>query len=134
SKRGLMQLLLLATCLLAQPPAADEKGTGSWESVRAEYQADAEKYKFYADAAHREPLELMAKPVMRWTSLKDYSGDVFVWTHRGVPAVVGCMLSGPSGERARNLTHECHLASDHPIAPADLPPHRRCQPTEGLKP
>jgi len=128
-----MQLLLLVTCMLGEPPAANEKGTGSLESVRAEYLADAEKYQFYADTAHKEPLELVAKPVMRWTSLKDYSGDVFVWTHRAVPAVVGCMLSGPSGERTRNLTHEFHLVSDEPIAPVDLASRRRWQPAEGLK-
>jgi hypothetical protein len=128
-----MSLLVLATYLLAQPPAAADTGTGSLESVRAEYLADAEKYAFFADVQHKQPLELLAKPVMRWSSLKDYSGDVFVWTRDGLPAVVGCMLSGPSGERARNMSHEFHLVADEPIAAIDLRSRQRWQPAEGLK-
>ena len=81
-----MELIVIAICLLGQPPADAEHGTGSLESVRAEYKSDAEKYAFFADAGHKQPLGLVPKPIMRWSSLKDYSGDVFVWTHREIPA------------------------------------------------
>jgi len=128
-----MPLLVLATCLLAQPPANADTGTGSLESVRAEYQDDADKYAFFADAQHKQPLKLIAKPVMRWSSLKDYSGDVFVWTKDGLPTVVGCMLSGPNGQRARNMSHEFHLVADEPMAAIDLPSRQRWQPADGLK-
>src|SRR5437764_1302725 len=110
-----MTWISIAICLLAQPPADTEQGTGSLESVRAEYKSDASKYEFFADDAHEQPLELGPKPIMRWSSLKDYSGDVFVWTHRGVPAVIGCMLSGPNGAKGRNMSHEFHLLAEQPI-------------------
>src|SRR5690348_6422229 len=107
-----MTLIAIAICLLAQPPLEAEQGTGSLESVRAEYKSDAAKYAFFADEAHKQPLELMPKPIMRWSSLKDYSGDVFVWTQRGIPSVIGCMLSGPNGATGRNMSHEFHLLVD----------------------
>src|SRR3954471_13331548 len=128
-----MSLIALTIALVARPAAPADTGAGSLESVRAEYRLDAEKYEFFADNARKQPLLLMTKPVMRWSSLKDYSGDVFVWTKNGLPVVVGCMLSGPNGERARNISHEFHLLADEPIAPIDLPSHRRWQPAEGLK-
>src|SRR5438874_280004 len=128
-----MTLIFIAICLLAQPPAEAEQGTGSLESVRAEYKSDAEKYAFFADEVQKQPLELTPKPVMRWSSLKDYSGDVFVWMQRGVPAVIGCMLSGPNGADRRNMSHEFHLLADQPIAGIDLASHRRWRPAEGLK-
>src|SRR5882757_6731475 len=127
-----MLIPILTLCLLAQPPT-DENGTGGLESVRAEYRADAEKYTFFTDPQHKQPLALAAKPIFSWTSLKDYSGDVFVWTKDGLPVVVGCMLSGPSGQRARNVSHEFHLVADEPIAPIDLPSRQRWEPAEGLK-
>jgi len=128
-----MSLIAVAICLLAQPATSPDTGTGSLESVRAEYRSDAEKYEFFADTAHKEPLQWMAKPIMRWSSLKDYSGDVFVWTKDGLPLVVGCMLSGPNGERGRNVSHEFHLLADEPIAPIDLATRKRWQPESGLR-
>jgi hypothetical protein len=128
-----MPLLALALGLLAQPSDVSDVGTGSLESVRAEYQSDADKYAFFADGQHKQRLELVAKPVMRWSSLKDYSGDVFVWTKDGLPLVIGCMLSGPNGQRSRGMSHEFHLVANEPIAAIDLPARRRWQPEEGLK-
>src|SRR5439155_22432965 len=103
------------------------------DSVRGAYRLDAEKYEFFADGAQKQALQLSSKSIMRWSSLKDYSGDVFVWTKDGLPLVVGCMLSGPNGERARNISHEFHLLADAPIAPIDLPSRKRWQPADGLK-
>src|SRR5438034_9688759 len=109
-----MTLITIAICMFAQPTAETEQGTGSLESVRAEYKSDAEKYAFFADDARKQPLELIPKPIMRWSSLKDYSGDVFIWTQRAVPAVIGCMPSGPNGAKARNMSHEFHLLAAQP--------------------
>lgn len=123
---------LLTLCLIAQPPS-DETGTGSLESVRAEYRADAAKYAFFIDQQPKGPPTLAPKSIFFWTSLKDYSGDVLVWTKDGLPIVIGCMLSGPNGPRARNVSHEFHLVADEPIAPIDLPSRQRWEPAEGLK-
>jgi hypothetical protein len=124
--------LLLALYVGAQLPAADDGGTGSMESVRAQYRADAEKYSFYAAARQTPPLALTEKPVLRWSSLNDYSGDVFIWTSEGLPIVVGCMLSGPSGPRARRMIHEFHLVGQQPTMPLDLLSHQRWEPASGL--
>jgi hypothetical protein len=125
-----MHWLVLVTALIAQNPA--EPSTGPLEYLRAQYRADAVKYVFHADADRKHELTLVEKPIMRWANDDDWSGDVFVWTHAGRPAVVGCILSGPSGEANRIAFHEFHLLSDKPIAAADLLTNRRWQPEEGL--
>ena len=56
---------------------------------------------FHRDAERQHELKLVEKPIMRWANDDDWSGDVFVWTHAGRPAVIGCILSGPSGETNR---------------------------------
>lgn len=129
----MIEVLTLVTCLLAQPAESDApKPAGAVEALRAEYQANAAKYVFHADAERKQELKLVEKPIMRWANDDDWSGDVFVWTHAGRPAVIGCMLSGPSGEKNRIAFHEFHLLAEKPIAATDLLTHRRWQPAEGL--
>ena len=126
-----MFLSLLVVSIVAQAPAG-ETGTGSLESVRAEYRLDAKKYEFFADPQHKQPLVLVTEPIFSWTSLKDYSGDVFVWTKDGLPILVGCMLSASSGPNRRNMIHEFHLVGESPTPPVDLPSRQRWQPVRGL--
>jgi hypothetical protein len=129
-----MPSLLITICLLAQPPAEanDSARPEKTDPVRAEYLADAQKCSFHHDAERQEKLQLVEKPVMRWTSDDDWSGDVFVWTHAGRPEVIGCILSGPPNQGRRTVFHEFHLLADKPIAPVDLQTRRRWQPAEGL--
>src|SRR5437870_815404 len=61
------------------------------------YLGEASGYEFYIDDQGREKLELRREPAMRWTSGGDYNGEVYVWTHRGSAAIVGCIFSGPQG-------------------------------------
>jgi hypothetical protein len=135
-----MLTLLLSLVLLA-PPDGDGSDTDTVKNERAvvsdyvrdSYRADAEKYAFRHDEAGEQPLKFVDKPIMRWANDDDWSGDVFVWTHLGRPEVVGCVLSGPSGEANRNVFHEFHLLSDKPIAPSDLQTKRRWSPKTGLE-
>jgi hypothetical protein len=96
------------------------------------YREDAEKYAFSESGDDGRQLPMAAQPILRWFNDDDWSGDVFLWTADGLPAVVGCLLSGPQENGARIFFHEFHLLSEQPIAPADLQTQRRWQPKQGL--
>jgi hypothetical protein len=133
-----MYSLVFLLCLTGQIDAregeapAEPPTGGAIEYLRGQYRNDAEKYTFHADAERKHELALIEKPIMRWSSDDDWSGDVFVWAHDGRPCVIGCLLSGPSGETNRIAFHEFHLLAEKPIAPAELKTSRQWQPAEGL--
>lgn len=135
-----MTLFLLSIVWLAPldgegddaPTVKNERAAVS-DYLRESYYADAAKYEFRRQEGDERQLQLVEKPIMRWANDDDWSGDVFVWTHLGRPEVIGCILSGPSGEANRNVFHEFHLLSSEPIAAADLLTKRRWAPQEGLK-
>ncbi|HEX5104150.1 MAG TPA: hypothetical protein VFV87_10085 [Pirellulaceae bacterium] len=130
-----MHSLVIAASLLAQPPAAgsaEGAPADRHDPVRAEYLADAQRCLFHHDAQKQHELELIEKPVMRWATDDDWSGDVFVWTRESLPEVVGCILSGP-GNAGRPVYHEFHVLGEQPIAPITLQTRRLWQPSEGLK-
>src|SRR6185436_20530303 len=108
---GLAILLAVswAVARWAAPSSADE---GPADDFRQVYRQDAEKYAFHRDEERRHELTLHPQPVMRWSNDDDWSGEVFVWTDAGRPGVIGCILSGPSGEENRNVFHEFHLLSE----------------------
>ena len=132
-----MHIYVLAACLLAQPsvdagiPAAAgaEDGAGPLEELRDAYREDAEKYSFSRDAGQ---LTLVKEPIMHWANDNDWSGDVFVWTHQGRPEVIGCILSGPTGDH-RFFYHEFHLSAETPITPTKLQTRRTWKPEAGLQ-
>lgn len=132
-----LRCILLTGCLLAPPsvqaeePADDKQAHAGY--LAKVYRAEAEQHAFYRDAEHRQPLEFVEQPIMRWNNEGTWSGEVYVWTSAGRPDVIGCMLSGPAGQGRRNVFDEFHLLADAPIAPADLQTHRRWAPKEGLK-
>lgn len=80
------------------------------------YLREASGYEFFLDEPKREKLELRRDPVMRWSSEGDYHGDVYVWTHHGSAAVVGCIFSGPVKGDSRGIMHEFHSLSPKPIS------------------
>lgn len=110
---------------------ADEPSKPATDPLREVYREDAEKCQF--TTGDGEPLKLIKEPIMRWTNDGDWSGDVFVWAHKGRPEVVGCLLSGPGGSDSRFIWHEFHLLAEKPIAPAIIQDGRRWAPAEGLK-
>ena len=116
--------------LIGQAPAANPQAA-IVEHLHAEYRADAVKCSFFGAA--QQPLKLVEKPVMKWANDDDWSGDVFLWTRDSLPAVIGCMLSGPGGGDSRLMFHEFHLLDSRPIAGAELQTRRSWQPAEGLK-
>jgi hypothetical protein len=94
----------------AQQPEAPKDKSKSRRSawLHDVYVKEASAYKFFLDEKYQHKLELHCEPIMRWTSDADYNGEVFVWTHQGAAAVVGCIFSGPAGAGARQIVHEFH--------------------------
>lgn len=121
-------LITLALVGQSEPSAAASKV----DSLRDYYGSVAREYAFHRDVARTLPLDFRAQPIMRWANDDDWSGDVFVWTHAGRPAVIGCILSGPGGAAKRLVYHEFHQVATEPIAPVDLMTKRRWMPQSGL--
>jgi hypothetical protein len=120
----------LLTILSAVLAHETERPRAAADYVREAYREDAEKCDFAL--ADGTKLKLAKDPVMRWSNDDDWSGDVFVWTHDGRPAVIGCVLSGRFND-LRYIYQEFHLLADRPIAPALVQDNRRWAPKEGLK-
>jgi hypothetical protein len=75
---------------------------------------DAASYSIYRDVKRTQKLELRREPVYRWTNptrVGGQVGEVFVWTYRGRPEVVGSIFSHPSGDGRRVICHELHSLS-----------------------
>jgi hypothetical protein len=109
-------LLALTHELWAEDPVPSESASKDLQKL---YQSDAEAYEFFADAAKKQPLTFVSKPLMHWASPDDWSGDVFVWTNRGRPEIVGCMLSGPA-TGGRLIFHEFHALTLSPMPTQQL--------------
>ena len=61
------------------------------EQLRTHYHKHASAFVFAGNQDGAKPFRLEPKPVLTWTSTGDalWSGDVFVWTTVGRPAVIG---------------------------------------------
>lgn len=130
STRSLCLLLASITPVAVADEPTPPKGAQT-DPLRELYRDDSARYAF--TTAEGEPIELVKEPIMRWSTDDDWSGDVFVWTHKKRPEVIGCVMSGPTSDNLRKVVHEFHLLADKPIAPATVQDGRRWKPTEGLK-
>jgi len=75
---------------------------------------DAASFSIFRDVGRTQKLELRREPVYRWTNptrVGGQVGEVFVWTYRGRPEVVGSIFSHPSGDGRRVICHELHSLS-----------------------
>jgi hypothetical protein len=94
---------------------AQAKSSSRADKLLALHTADAASYAFYRDARRTEPLELRREPIYRWTNptrVGGQVGEVFVWTYRGRPEVIGSIFSHPAdGGTRRVLCHELHSLS-----------------------
>jgi hypothetical protein len=129
--------IFLAVVVVASIAIAEDKpdneGKQKTEPLYAYYGEAAAKYEFARDAAREQPLKLVEKPVMKWATDDDWSGGVYVWMRDERPAVIGCLLTGPTEPKGRRIAfQEFHLLSEEPIAPADMAGRYRWAPAEGL--
>ncbi len=129
--------VLMILAVLGQAPATEtgpsDEAKQRIEALRSYYGKTAKEYEFYRDSAKEQRLHLQEKPVMKWANDDDWSGDVFVWTRDELPAVIGCILSGPAQNKTRIVFQEFHLLTPEPIASADMQRQFVWAPKEGLK-
>jgi hypothetical protein len=118
-------------CLAVRADDAPREKEGA-NPLREQYRLAAKKYEFFLDKDRKVPLTLEPKPVFSWSQDDDWSGDVFVWTAKGRPQVIGCILSGP-GKPDRPAYHEFHTLAVDPIAPAEMTGKYRWAPETGVE-
>ena len=106
-----------AGVLSAQEPDAKKDSSKSKRAawLHQVYLREASAYEYFLDEQKQEELKLRREPVMRWTSDGDYNGEVYVWTHHGAAAIVGCIFSGPNGSDQRRIMHEFHSLAPKPL-------------------
>jgi hypothetical protein len=82
---------------------------------------EAKSYQIFQDEQHKQPLELVEKPVFNWTNVigeDTQYGHLFVWSRAGRPEVIGTMFSTrDSDPRRRKLIHEFHSLSTSKLYP-----------------
>lgn len=99
----------------AETPPAGRGETGKSAWLHDVFSRDVSEYEFYLDPERREKLSVRAEPVMRFSSPVDRHGEVYVWTGRGRPQVVGCFFSIPQVDGIR-IVHEFRSLAEHPLA------------------
>ena len=91
---------------------------------------DAEKYRIYRDAAHKQKLDISTKPVFNWTNVVGENtqfGHLFVWTWDGRPEVIGTIFSTRADDPSKRVViHEFHTLSPTRLYP-EVPPGNRYQ-------
>jgi hypothetical protein len=126
-------LILPVLCLVTRgddPPAGPEKDGKA--ALREQYQLAAKNYEFFLDKDRKVPLVFEPKPIFHWTSDNDWSGDVFVWTAKGRPQVVGCVLSSPTKPQ-RTAIHEFHTLATEPLGPTEMAAKYTWAPKAGVE-
>jgi hypothetical protein len=114
-----MIVILLLAGLGQVPPAAKapdgQAAKARSEQLRELHTSDASSFSIFRDAGRTQKLELRREPIYRWTNptrVGGQEGDVFVWTYRGRPEVVGSIFSHPSDDgKMRIVCHELHSLS-----------------------
>jgi len=92
----------------------DESAKARSQQLLELHTNDAASYSIFRDTSRTEKLELRREPVYRWTNptrVGGQVGEVFVWTYRGRPEVVGSIFSHPAENHQRVMCHELHSLS-----------------------
>jgi hypothetical protein len=118
---GLMNAVTVLLFLMAatagqvgESTQADQAGKARSRQLLDLHTSDAASYSIYRDVERKQKLELRRDPVYRWTNptrVGGQTGEVFVWTFRGRPEVVGSIFSHPAGNGQRIMCHELHSLS-----------------------
>lgn len=107
--------LLVLLAVPAQTSATVDGAKAKNDTLLALHTGDAAGYTIYRDPAKTQKLTLRREPVYRWTNptrVGGQVGDVFVWTYKGRPEVIGSIFSHPHHEgNQRVVCHELHSLS-----------------------
>ena len=134
--RILPPILLVLPALLGQAPSTDSDPAAKARGQRLLdlHRGDAEGYSVYRDAARSEKLTLHREPIFRWinpVAAQGQTGDVFIWTYKGLPEVVGTIFSFPDlGGRA--ICHEFNAISQAELTVERGPSWRRATRSPGM--
>ena len=111
---------ILAITLWSQDAGASKLNETQVAQVVQQYgQEQVEKYEFYLDEAHTKKLELVEKPVMRWTADGNL-GAVWVWTRQGRAEVIGCLGAFTNSSGQLEGFHEFHSLTLKPLAKVEI--------------
>ena len=103
-------LLLGATAQQAAEHARNDQAPKAISQQLLELNTnDAASFSFFRDVERTQKLEFKREPVYRWTNPTrsgGQAGEVFVWTYRGRPEVVGSIFSHPRPDGTRTVNHE----------------------------
>jgi hypothetical protein len=93
----------------------DEAGRSKSQKLLELHTNDAASFSFFRDDARTQKLNFRREPVYRWTNPArngGQAGEVFVWTYRGRPEVIGTIFSHPQSDgKTRTVNHELHSLS-----------------------
>ena len=71
---------------------------------------------FYLDAEKKQELPMRREPALRYPAPpEDYWGEIYVWTDRGIPAVVGGVFEIKGRDHAHQIFHEFHSLARQPL-------------------
>jgi hypothetical protein len=108
-------LLLAASGQQAvEGPRKDQAAKAKSQRLLELHTNDAASFAISRDVGRTQKLELRREPVYRWTNptrVGGQVGEVFVWTYRGRPEVVGTIFSHPADGGRRLICHELHSLS-----------------------
>jgi hypothetical protein len=103
-------VLLLASHALGGDEPSGDAVAEPWQQ---HYQQAAAAYQVTRQGTQPQQLQLHPQAVMRWVSINDFNGSLFIWTHNGRPELAGTIFSFPRGDSgARNVMHEFHSLSE----------------------
>jgi hypothetical protein len=101
----------------ADVPKLDEKQLV--KLLEPHYQQQAAAYEFFLDEARQQKLEIVEKPVMRWTA-DGNSGAVWVWTRQGRAEAVGCLGAYVNSMGKLEGFHEFHSLTLKPLQKVEI--------------
>jgi hypothetical protein len=109
-----------ARSLLQRPkdPGALHREADAAAWLHRLFRREMSAYEFFLDAGRQHKLVMQPEPVLTFPAkLVDYAGQIYVWTDRGRPSVVGCVFAGQVENTDRfRLFHEFHSLSLTPMA------------------
>src|SRR4051794_17600011 len=89
-----------------QATAQEETKTSKW--LHGILFREISAYDFYLDAEKQHKLVMRREPVLRYPTPIDTWGELYIWTDRGRPQIVGCVWGSKRPDSTRWIFHEFH--------------------------
>lgn len=108
---------VLSPLVAAEEDAEPQDSAAQWREI---YLKEAKSLDLFTVVrGEKRALSFQPQPIMRWVSLNDFDGDVFVWLADGRPQVVGNIVGFSANgltENQRYTLAELHSVSHLPVA------------------